>query len=96
MPNFIVEWGALSVASMAVKGSGDEIVRARSALTHSSGALAGTLADGAYDALASAAVSTSAGFVEASNTLSAVLHTAADAYSAADASAEASFKHERG
>jgi hypothetical protein len=96
MPEFSVQSFVVSGASSAVGSTAADVMRARSGLTGTSGALAGTLAEGAHHGLVSAAVSVSAGFAEASHTLANALSTAAQAYVTAEESAAASLQKGRG
>lgn len=96
MSSFTVQSLELRTAGMVLSSGGIEIANARSTLTCSGGALAGTTADAAFDALASAAVSVSASFAKAADALSMALSQAAGAYDIADQSAAASMLHKRG
>jgi len=85
MPSFQVSPEELTIGSLLVGSSGDDVASAHAGVSGSSGALAGTPAAGGYDAFVGSVNSTLASFTRVSSVLGAALSQAADAYQTADA-----------
>jgi len=96
MSRFRVITEELSTASLLVSLSGEDIAECRVAVAGSGGALDGTPAAGAFEALLESAHAACSGFSQVATELSGALAAASHAYEMSDQSAAANLALRRG